>query len=338
MFRLVLLCGVVSLVRGQNTDVQTPPLPSTQTPHFTVVTEGDEDSDNDITTEGLLPPSTGFSSPNIPDFITTADNVITTESDRAVTTEAPNPATERFTASGPSTQLPLELRQPTIKVHPRNVTVPKDSYAKFFCSATGSPSPHLVIVRADSNYDIPKFSKFSVSKTEESLPEVQQTIGPITEANEGWYECIAANYWGAVKSKAYLRVMDLCEGVECKEPKTCVQDYDAETASCQCPELLCAENFEPVCGADCKVHFNPCQWNQTSCTNDYDTTSIISTGQTCPPITDPEVVLVGDDAALDEGGRFSLSASVAGFPEPTVEWLKVDDDGNLLESLGKGKN
>ena len=194
----------------------TPPI-MTQTPAFTVVT----DAEPEPGTTSLPDPSTTdtATTPDIPDFVTTAEPTDPADDE----TTPPAPITDRYTAAGPSTQLPIELRQPTIKVHPRNVTVPKDSYAKFFCSATGSPSPHLVIVRADSNYAIPTFNKNQVSKGEESLPEVQQTIGPITEANEGWYECIAANYWGTVKSRAFLRVMDLCEAVDCKPPKSCVQ-------------------------------------------------------------------------------------------------------------------
>ena len=358
MFRFLLLCGLVCLASAQTvipevteSFIPTPPLETeapeedvstpyvyiqteaeedVKTPEFTGVTGGDET--DPITTEFPNPPTTFITTERIPDLTTEEP----TTAEREEETEPPNPQTERYTAAGISTQLPIEMRQPSIKVHPRNVTVPKDSYAKFFCSATGSPSPHLVIVRADSNYVIPEFAKNAVSKGEESLPEVQQTIGPITEANEGWYECIAANFWGTVKSRAYLRVMDLCAEVNCKPPKTCVQDYDNATASCECPQLLCELNYDPVCGADCQVHFNPCVWNQTSCTNDYDSSSIIAK-KTCPPISEPEVTLIGDSAEIDEGGRFVLSASVGGYPEPTVEWQKVDDDGNFLESVGRGK-
>jgi len=129
--------------------------------------------------------------------------------------------------------------------------------------------------------------------------------------------------------------MDLCEAVDCKPPKSCVQNYDDASASCECPELLCELTYEPVCGADCEIHFNPCVWNKTSCSNDYDSSSIISPGE-CPPITSPEVTLLGEDAAVDEGGRFVLSAVVGGNPEPNVEWQKVDNDGNFLESVGRG--
>lgn len=324
MLRFVTLISLLGVSVGQDSTTIPP------TPPYTVVT----DPDLPPTTTALPdPPTDEITTEEIPDFVTSEPAVPTED----IETTPPAPDTERYTAAGASTQLPLELRQPTIKVHPRNVTVPKDSYAKFYCSATGSPSPHLVIVRADSNYVVPTFSKNAMSKGEESLPEVQQTIGPITEANEGWYECIAANYWGTVKSRAYLRVMDLCADVQCKAPKTCVQDYDAATATCECPQLLCELNYEPVCGADCEVHFNPCVWNQTSCTNDYDSSSIISTGPSCPPITAPEITLIGNDAQVDEGGRFMLSARVDGYPIPTVEWQKVDKDGYFLETVGRGE-
>ena len=305
-----------------------------------------------LSTEPSSPPTRILT--EVPDPVTerfTDDGVVTEGTDFLITerfsssgakvvTEVPDTITERITAARVSSEVPnIEERKPKITVHPRNITVAEDSYGKFFCSATGFPSPLLVIVRGDLEYSIPVFDKSQFDRSGgESVPEVQHIIGPIRTTDEGWYECVAANYYGTIKSRAYLKVQDLCQDVECKPPKICVQDFDNATVNCQCPELVCERTYEPVCGADCEVHFNPCVWNQTSCANDYDSSGIINSGYRCPPVTEPEIVLLTeDDITVQEGENVVLEAKASGSPEPVLQWIKVDDEGKFLEMLGKGE-
>ena len=53
-----------------------------------------------------------------------------------------------------------------------------------------------------------------------------------------------------------VQVIDLCGAAECGPNKECVADYSILSTECHCPE--CESIYEPVCGSDCKQHYNLC--------------------------------------------------------------------------------
>ena len=285
-----------------------------------------------------------FNTENPPDFLETdTPDFLETDTPDFLETDTPVDLTTRVPAvTEQITAQPWDDdKKPRITTHPRNVTVAPGSIANFRCEATGTINPMMVIVKEDSDFEIPEFHKDNRDESDQPTIEQDLLVGPVTKLDEGWYVCIAANFYGNIKSKAYLKVLDLCTTVKCKPPKVCVQDYNTATASCACPRMICDENnFDPVCGSDCKTHYNPCTFNQTSCENDYDSSTVLFKGQCLAAVfTEPVVELLNDvEMIVDEEDMVKFRARIGGNPLPSVEWLKVDKDGEIMESVGKGKS
>ena len=225
---------------------------------------------------------------------------------------------------------------PVITTELVNVTTEVGAQAKFFCEATGQPTPGIVILKKVRNVEFTlQFPEPSESEDNESH-EVSATkvLNNVIKTDEAWYVCVASNKHGRARSLAYLDISDrqLCKEVKCPARKYCHADYVAMTTECRCAPCT-NEKYEPVCGADCNTYLNVCHLKRHSCENNLGL-SISHRGE-CN--VEPAVINVpGPKVQVAPGDPLTLTCEVSGTPVAnSVRWGKVMRNGKL-KLLGAG--
>jgi len=121
---------------------------------------------------------------------------------------------------------------PVILTHPTNITVSPGASAEFYCKGEGSPTPTVMFT--PEHYLSEVIDRPRAQRRGEGVVSTRKNFLAVSEADEGWYVCIAANSEGIATSRAYLRVKDLCKKMKCSKKETCVVNNELGTASCQC--------------------------------------------------------------------------------------------------------
>jgi len=212
---------------------------------------------------------------------------------------------------------------PVILTHPTNITVSPGASAEFYCKGEGSPTPTVMFT--PEHYLSEVIDRPRAQRRGEGVVSTRKNFLAVSEADEGWYVCIAANSEGIATSRAYLRVKDLCKKMKCSKKETCVVNNELGTASCQC--TACEDTkYSPVCGSDCKSYFNSCSMKQESCELGR-TIHEMSQGQ-CPLVI-PLTLSVGPVyRTVERQQSLTLSCEVEGSPAPTaVRWYKQNKKG-----------
>ena len=219
-----------------------------------------------------------------------------------------------FTTSVSSQEEHLH-QKPVILKEITSQTVKSGERLVLKCSATGTPAPVVVINRKEEGHRGLYFPE--PHKDEAGTGRAKRIFKSITPSDEGWYICIALNLRSIAVSEAYITVEDPCESVTCSPPKTCV------AGECTC-ERACVETYSPVCGSDCLTYFNRCLMEQDACNENLSLT-VLHTGLCNGKIRSPSISLRRREVDLVPGEGAVLSATVTGYPQPTVTWYKILD-------------
>lgn len=205
---------------------------------------------------------------------------------------------------------------PVFTMVPSNNTLAPGGDLQLECKARGSPAPTLLITKKQYGSESGPGS-FKALEGEEQTISTISVMEAIREQDSGVYICQAANKYGMITVEFQILVKDLCGAAECGPNKECVADYNTLTTECVCPE--CESIYEPVCGSDCKQHYNLCSLRSSNC-EDGTSFTVHNEGY-CDPVILPQVIHQPSSVTTKQGSAIRMKCRGSGTGI-SIQWYK----------------